>query len=853
MEEKKPSLSELLETANAENQRKINDMSGFEPVMPERPDSLGASSDESAEELPGDDSAVSEEDEIIGKYSQRVKKDVDPRTSTENLRESLAALMEKDKDLVSYYSGGERKNKKFDELYTLINTASISNVQRRSAGFPKEANGHFADEAEVEKPAEYKQQKLFGGDDTQTFKAAADTGDVVSFDEDYENLGKKIESGEISFTEDENEDQLALTDDTPAIVSPDDGEQQKKDAEDKEKRDKKDYELMYALQMMDEDSAEAPGKDDENDIPELPDRKERKRRKKEAAPQFEYTDRSQNGEIDDMLRRRVKESRLRFVLTGVFMLLILYLELSTKDSSWHPSFLRPGRSGLLYILIDLQLLCFDGIVMRDAVLRGFSSLIKRKPTAESVMSASMLLSAAYSVVTAIVDGGNVSFGLLCLPAALAAFCCALTDFLTAVKDLNCFKVIANQRPKYVAEKLHNTAREGTEFYKYLLDDSELYTVKRSDFVDGFFSRINRRPEGEDLFGFLIAVIIVAAGALFGLQIYFEKSAYEAYTAFSKLVVFALPVSSFFIINLPVISANRIARKDGSALIGRAVGEEYADASVISFADTEVYPSSRVKIISVKTYGDSRIDRVICDIARVFNFVGGPLKEVTANMLSGGGDISCNSARLIESASDGICVVIDGKEMFLGKKSYLRRYRFETPADAKDERFEETGGSIMFVTMNDALIAKVYIRYKISDQFNGLLRDMYRAGMCVGIKTVDPNITTSLLERTVRYKKCPISILKAGDVDDVEGRCDRIDSGIVSTASLHTFLRMFIICDKVRHVTRSNGFINVLSVALAFFVSFFLAMTGGLLSVSSFYPVLFQLLWLLPIGVISFIL
>ena len=199
------------------------------------------------------------------------------------------------------------------------------------------------------------------------------------------------------------------------------------------------------------------------------------------------------------------------------------------------------------------------------------------------------------------------------------------------------------------------------------------------------------------------------------------------------------------------------------------------------------------------------------------------------------------------------VVIDGKEMFLGKKSYLRRYRFETPADAKDDRFEEAGGSVMFVTMNDMLIAKVYVRYRISEQFNSLLRDMYRAGMCVGIKTVDPNITTALLERTVRYKKCPISILKAGEVGDVEGHTDRIDSGIVSTASLHTFLRMFIVCDKVRHVTRSNGFINILSIVLAFFVAFFLAFTGELATVSSFYPVLFQLLWLLPIGVISFIL
>ncbi len=856
MEEKKLSLDELLEKANEENQRQISDLSDFVPEYKETKSKIVLPSDSTEEDKDQNkDTSVSEEDEIIGKYSQRVKVEIDPRMSTESLRQSLAAMMEKDKELVSYYNndGTEHRNKKYDELYALINTATDINVKRRAVAFPSKAESHFVSEESLEKPAQYRQQNLFGGDDTITFKPAADANGSQGFDEAYDNLSKKIESGEINFAEDENEDQLTLTDDTPAIKPVEDGigEQLAKNAEEKEKRDKKDYDLMYAFQMMNDDKEAEKAFDDQLNAV-IKTRKDRKKQPKEQAPEPEYTDRSQNGDIDDMLRRRVKSSRIKTVLCAVLTLFILYLELSFKGSPMHPAFLQPGRNGLLYILIDIQALCLIGIVMQDSLIKGFTSLFSRKSTAESVMSVSMAVSIAYAVVTALSDGKAITNGLVCLPAACTAFACSLIDYLTAQKDVNCFRVVASQRPKYVSEKLRNTAREGTEFYKYLLDDSELYTVKRTDFVDGFLSRINRRPEGEDLFGFLILVISVAGAALFGIQNYLGMSVYEAYTAFTKLVLFSLPVSAFFIINLPVVAANIFAKKSGSALIGRAVSEEYADASVISFADTEVYPSNKVKITSIKTYGDYRIDHIICDLARVFSFIGGPLKDVTSKMMSGG-DISYRSARLIESASDGICVVIDGKEMFLGKKTYLRRYRFETPVDAKDDRFEETGGSIMYVTLDDMLVAKVYSRYNISDQFVDLLRNMYRAGMCVGVKTVDPNITDALLERTVRYKKCPISILKAGEVGDVEGHSPRIDSGIVSTSSLHTFLKMFIVCDKVRHIVRSNGFINVLSIALAFFVSFFLASTGQLSTVQSFYPVLFQLLWLLPIGVISFIL
>lgn len=34
-----------------------------------------------------------------------------------------------------------------------------------------------------------------------------------------------------------------------------------------------------------------------------------------------------------------------------------------------------------------------------------------------------------------------------------------------------------------------------------------------------------------------------------------------------------------------------------------------------------------------------------------------------------------NARVIESAADGICVVLDGVEMYLGKRGYMKRCRF----------------------------------------------------------------------------------------------------------------------------------------------------------------------------------
>lgn len=845
MDEKK-SLNELLEQATSENCEKLVSVAApvFEPKQETPPLSTVIARPE--EKLPSDEPLINldaEAQELIERYSQKPREEADSKSSTGSLRDSLNAQMEKDKELLKYYKTGSitHRNSKVNELYTIINDTSGTLAAKQDTAVSRSA--HFSDPEDIPKMPVFKQQKLFFPDDTATIELEQESASASDKDSEYDELGNKILSGEINFAEDTDDSQLTFAD-TEQIGASSESQQ----------RDKKDIDLLLALNMMDSDSDEVSEelRDIYNNKGVKKEKgKKQKTEKQDAAP-FEYKDREQNAEISELLRRAISKSRLKLVFSVIIALAVLYLELASPDSALHPAFLRPGRYGTLYALVDLQLLFLMVITLLDSVVKGCVGLFTRKPSAETILFVSSTVAAAYTAVTAFIDPSAESFGMFCFPAAVCGVVCAFIKYLQCIKDNNCFNTVSSKSPKFVAEKLDNTAREGTAFYEYLLEDSRLYTVKRTTFVDGFFRRLNTRPEGEDLFGFLSAVVIIAGAALFGLQLYLGKPIYEAFAMFTKCVMFCLPFSAFFIISLPVITANYRAKRCGSAFIGNAVGEEYSEAAVISFADTEVFPSSLVKITSIRVFGELGIDRIIYDLAKVFDFLGGPLKKVTRDVLSGQ-DISYNSARIIESASDGVCAVIDGNEMFLGKKSYMRRYRFETPYDDGDEKFEDGNGSIMYVTSGDKLIAKVYIRYTISNQFNNLLKNLYKAGMCVGIKTVDPNINTALMERTVRFKKCPISILKSGDVHDVEGTSERIDSGVVTTASLHTFLKMFIVCDKIRHVTKSNGIINVLSVALSFFVVFFLAFTGGLAGIQSYYPVLYQLLWLLPIGVISLLL
>ena len=72
----------------------------------------------------------------------------------------------------------------------------------------------------------------------------------------------------------------------------------------------------------------------------------------------------------------------------------------------------------------------------------------------------------------------------------------------------------------------------------------------------------------------------------------------------------------------------------------------------------------------------------------------------------------------------------------------------------DDDMLETSGeaSIMYMVCDDVVSAKMYVQYTIDPDFEFALRRLYKAGICIGIKTFDPNVAPhySLLLRIPHF-------------------------------------------------------------------------------------------------------
>ncbi len=770
--------------------------------------------------------------ELIDQYSTRQFEK--PLSDTQKLRIKLAEQNE-NSELLGYLAEEKpaAKSKRVEKLYEMINDAKTRTLSDLEKQPPVGIESmRFSDEATVTHE-EYTQEQMFPLGDTLHFEPENEDHEVASFDSDYEKLTEKITNGEIDFENDnEHEDQVKfVTDDDklPLLGG--------------EELDETDINLRLAFDMMEDEDGKLEQFVEKN--------REKSRRDRDDEISVKYTSREQNAEIATRYRKRVRKSLIRIVLVAALALGILFLELATNESTIHSDFMRQGRYGILYILIDLQLLFFIGMAMLEQIRNGIKGIIKFTLNTDSLLVVSIFFATAYSLVMLFTDPYAAELKLYNLPSAFAALCSAVSAYLCARKDFRCFRIVASKRPKYTACELKGGTREAEEFYKYLLEDSDVYTVKRAHFVDGFVERTEQRSKFEDVFNFIIPLVFLAGAALFVTMSLLGNDVVLSYAAFSIIIAASVPATAFFMITLPVVSANRVGAKHSTAFIGNALSEEYATASVLSFADTEVYPANLVKITNIRMYGDNRIDAVITDLAKVFGFVGGPLSKVLSATLSENVE-KPSMVRIIESSNDGLCVAMDGHNYFLGKRSYMRRYRFEAPIDEGDEVYERGVGSIMYVVIDEKLAAKLYIKYSINPLFDSLLKDMYKAGLCLGVKTLDPNINNELINSAIKFRKCPISVLRGTDYDDVAGEIERVDSGVVCNSTLHNFLKMFALCDKTRHATKGNVIISIISVVLSFVTVTFLAVTGGIGAITSLHAVAFQLFWLLPVWLISFL-
>lgn len=630
--------------------------------------------------------------------------------------------------------------------------------------------------------------------------------------------------------------------------------------EDDDELDETDINLMIAFGMKDqleeklgEENAQVLEEALQKDAEEFAQIKRESELPDEIDVNMEYTHFSQIKDVFYIYKKQYRNLLIKiFASIGCLALVFLFENLTTLGGTL-PVWLDPQVFPVIHIMASLQLLLLSCVLVIKPIFEGIKGLFTGKPTADSVLSVTVFGTVVYHIALCFIYNGTSL--LFCNTAVVfCIFVSLVSKLFTLKRDIYSFNIISSKRVKYTVTQVpeEETVMEHKAFDEYIDEDSSVFRVSKTGFIDGFFKRTKAYGKNKTVIGAMIIISLLLSVFLTVYTGVLKNDWFSAVRYGYLMLVLSLPASVFITYAYPLYRASKTAFDMGSAIIGEESLDEYSNAGVVSFDDKDVFPSGKTKVKSIKIYGNNRIDKVIYNVASLFKVLGGPLCDVF-NIATK--DFECSDdVEIVDIADDGLEAVISGKHIFYGKASYLHKNNFEPVFEFDDEKIEFSGEAcIAYLVCNDEVAAKLYISYGIDPDFIAISKQLYRAGMCIGIKSFDPNIDDTLLGKHINMSKYAVKVLKCRYLAEKTVAEERGDSGIVSKKSPKALLKTLALCEKVNGVCRGSVVIKILSTFLAFVIAGFVMFKG----ISSFdfvgaYAAIYQLFWMIPVFGISLI-
>lgn len=614
--------------------------------------------------------------------------------------------------------------------------------------------------------------------------------------------------------------------------------------------DQTDYGIMVAL-GMDEELKETVGEEAaatiENDIVR---EHEATAQMFAAAKKVEFSSYDQKDELIGRFKSSYYTGLIRLAAAAAILVLVFLIENYAFLGLSIPSFMRPTSYPVVYAMVDLQLVVLCGVLVGRQVISGVKSAIALKLTPESITAFALITSALYTFVAAF-TAPVAGFALYNLPVVLTTLLALVYEFLNIKRDVLSFGVVSTERQKFVVSPVSDATEtlEREVFNDYLSEEARIVRVAKADFVDGFFERSEEKRLPKPIIGLLIPLVAIVSFAFLMLTFIITKSVYEAVTAAFMTTAFIMPTSAFIIYSYPFYTASRNAYKEGSAIIGESSLGEYSGASVISFEDKEVFPSGGVNVKSIKVYDNSRIDEVLYCLASSFTLVGGPLADVFNRVTHDLG--RSDNVELIDVDDDGFSVNVDEIRVYIGKTSYVEKHDFLLPADQRGRHIEQDPSSgTLYVAYSGKIAAKIFAQYSIDNEFEAILSQLYKTGLCVGIKSFDPNIDDLLLAKKVNAMKYPVKVIRSRTVEDIPHSYERSDSGIVSLRSVKSLLKTVALCERVTGFMKTGLIFKLMAMFIGIIVMMLIGIFGKGFNIPSLYIMLYQAFWALVVLVVS---
>lgn len=541
-------------------------------------------------------------------------------------------------------------------------------------------------------------------------------------------------------------------------------------------------------------------------------------------------------------RRGQRLRALRVLGLLVLGVLTLFWELAGLLGASLPGILNRSGYPVSCGWLAVQVMVFAALLVSGT----FSAFRKRKgekrqPTPELIFFALLIAHTVYLLVR-IFFFANHTMSTYCFPVMLSAIYCELYHYYEWKREYRTFRIAFSPKFKYT---LHEAKEQSAKSEREALadcvpEDTRFFMVERVKNVESFHRLFNAQgPVKRPIKLILPAAIFISL--CFSVFVFASTDSIEsAVTVAMGVFSMTMPISLLYVFYAPMASLSDMAYDQKAAVVGEGAMEDYTPPAAVIFTDADLFPPENIQLVGVKVYENADLSKVLGYASAIFCETGGALGEMFESIVESTGYTA--DMDFITVDDDGVRAAVNGELVLVGNLEYMKHEGITVPYDSRNF---DSDNCIMYLAIGRRLAAKMEIAYELDREFESIAKNIFRSGMCVAIKTFDPNISRAMLAEHIRWGgDMPLKIVRGKDKND-RITVKESAAGWIVAANRRGLFETVKLSGATRHLMQTGVVLAALSILVSIPVLWLILRFGDVMHINAITAAIYQAVWLLP--------
>ncbi|MBR3935264.1 MAG: hypothetical protein IKJ57_01790, partial [Oscillospiraceae bacterium] len=511
------------------------------------------------------------------------------------------------------------------------------------------------------------------------------------------------------------------------------------------------------------------------------------------------------------------------------------------------------KSGIVYPIINLAIVCIAALTCHVAVGGGLISLMRFRAGNDSFATCSVIGAAALGVAfiadpSAISPGGeNLFFPIV----ILGLFFNTVGKILSAARIKNNFEVLTDGRDKAALLPVRNKelARELTG----QRDETPRFcTSAKAKFFTRFLELSYRDDATESIARIVAPIVFLCSILVGGIAFLLTGRISDAITGFAAILCVASPFSATIAGALPVFRSCSALNEEGGMMAGGYTAETFAETDSVLLDIEQLFPEGSIILHGIKTFARGRIDEAILDAASVICSTRSTLGSIFINVVQGDKKLLKPVDTIIYEDGMGLSAWVGGKRVLIGNRELMINHGIDIPSHDYENKYVGSGKDILYLANSGELTAMFVLSYHADKEVYRSLGIMAERGVRLVINCSDPNITTKKLSELFGYPENQLNLLSSKyqqKCAELTEERETAPAAAVYDGSLFALSDLLNCCGIIRQSSFAAALIEMIGIVLGFILVTIFLFTGNIRSLDMYILLGFQMFWLAAVSVI----